>query len=133
MHLVSTILLAILFYVVLFAVVYFASSYAWRRKIGDTVKTPIVIASRKDEKIGVMDKVLIIECIAIVLFVIADFVVFWHTGNEPSTLTVSFFAVCGGENGFMAWIKTRKDQEQIRRWQFEDSGEADKGKEENGL
>lgn len=128
---VRTILIAILFYVVLFVVVYLASSYMWHRKIGDTVKTPIVIASQ--EKMGVMDKVLIIECLAIVLYVIADFVVFWHTGNEPSTLTISFFAVCGGENGFMAWIKTRKEQERMRKWQYEDRDEAEKYTPDNGL
>lgn len=87
----------------------------------------------KQEKMGVMDKILIIEAIAITLYVIADFLVFWHTGSEPSTLTMSFFAVCGGENGFMALIKTRKEQERMRKWQFEDQGKPEEYKEDKGL
>lgn len=69
------------------------------------------------DKMGVMDKILVIECIAIVIYIVVDFMVFWHTGAEPSTLTISFFAVCGGENGFMAWIRTRKQEERYREWQ----------------
>ena len=87
----------------------------------------------KAAEIGVMDKVLIIEAIAIILYVTADLFVFWHTGSEPSTLTMSFFAVCGGENGFMAWIKTRKEQERMRKWQLEDQEKPEEYKEDKGM
>ncbi len=74
----------------------------------------------KPPKMGVMDTILIIEGVAILVYVVVDFMVFWHTGSEPSALTMGFFAVCGGENGFMAWIKTQKEQERMRKWQLED-------------
>ena len=77
-------------------------------------------SSDHKSKIGVMDTVLVIEGIAIVIYVVVDFLVFWHTGSEPSALTMGFFAVCGGENGAMAWIKTQKEQERLRKWQLED-------------
>ena len=128
-----TIITALVFYFVLFFVVYLAASLLWHRKVGENVRTPIVIRAQEKGKMGVMDKVLVIECIAIVLYVIADFIVFWHTGNEPYTLTVSFFAVCGGENGFMAWIKTRKEQERMRQWQMEDLGKPEAYKEDKDL
>lgn len=106
---VKTIILAVLVYCSLLAVVYLGFNLAWHKKVGENVKTPIVIKANEN-KIGVMDRILIIECISIIVFIIADFIVFWHTGSEPTTLVISFFAVCGGENGFMAWIKTRKEQ-----------------------
>ncbi len=108
-------------YLIMFVVSFAISGIIWNKKL------------KKDKStnyIGVMDLILILEGIAILAYVIVDFIVFWHTGNEPSTLTVSFFAVCGGENGVMAWIKVRKEQERLRKWQKEDEGEeyhADKG------
>ena len=43
-------------------------------------------------------------------YTVAALVVFWHTGNEPATLTACVFGVCGLENGVMGWIKTNKDK-----------------------
>ncbi|MCM1221856.1 MAG: LapA family protein [Lachnospiraceae bacterium] len=68
---------------------------------------------QKDEnpkKMGAMDKILILEAVILILYTITDFVVFWHTGSEPYTLTTCVFAVCGLENGVMGWIKTNKDK-----------------------
>lgn len=62
------------------------------------------------KKMGVMDKVLIFEAVVLILYTVADLVVFWHTGAEPYTLTGCVFAVCGLENGVMGWIKTNKDK-----------------------
>ena len=62
------------------------------------------------KKMGVMDKVLILEGVILVAYTAADLVVFWHTGNEPDTLTARVFGVCGFENGVMGWIKTNKDK-----------------------
>lgn len=69
-------------------------------------------ALKKGEKagMGTMDKILVLEAAAIVVYVVADFIVFWHVGSEPSTLTACFFSVCGLENGVMGWIKTNKDK-----------------------
>ncbi len=62
------------------------------------------------EKVGVMDKVLILEAVILVAYTVAALAVFWHTGAEPSTLTACVFGVCGLENGVMGWIKTNKDK-----------------------
>lgn len=61
-------------------------------------------------KMGTMDKVLILEAVILVSYTVADLIVFWHTGAEPSTLTACVFGVCGFENGVMGWIKTNKDK-----------------------
>ena len=61
-------------------------------------------------KMGVMDKVLILEVVILVAYTTADLIVFWHTGSEPATLTACVFGVCGLENGAMGWIKTNKDK-----------------------
>lgn len=51
------------------------------------------------KKMGAMDKILILEAVILIAYTIADLVVFWHTGNEPATLTTCVFGVCGLENG----------------------------------
>lgn len=60
-------------------------------------------------KMGVMDKILILEAVVLVAYTVADMIVFWHVGAEPTTLTACVFGVCGLENGVMGWIKTNKD------------------------
>lgn len=67
-------------------------------------------ARDKPEKLGVMDKVLVLEAVILVTYTVADLAVFWHTGAEPTTLTACVFGVCGIENGVMGWIKTNKDR-----------------------
>ena len=66
--------------------------------------------SGRKKKMGVMDKVLILEAVILVAYTVADLIVFWHTGSEPATLTACVFGVCGLENGVMGWIKTNKDK-----------------------
>ena len=68
------------------------------------------MAAAKKRKMGTMDKVLVLEAVVLILYTVADLVVFWHTGAEPYTLTGCVFAVCGLENGVMGWIKTNKDK-----------------------
>lgn len=67
-------------------------------------------AQDKPGKMGVMDKVLVLEAVILVAYTVADLAVFWHTGAEPTTLTACVFGVCGIENGVMGWIKTNKDR-----------------------
>ena len=57
-----------------------------------------------------MDKILMLEAAFLLCYTVADMIVFWHTGGEPTTLTVCVFGVCGMENGVMGWIKTSKDK-----------------------
>lgn len=61
-------------------------------------------------KMGVMDKILILEAVVLVAYTVADMIVFWHVGAEPTTLTACVFGVCGLENGVMGWIKTSKEK-----------------------
>ena len=67
------------------------------------------------KKMGTMDKVLILEGVILVAYTAADLAVFWHTGNEPATLTACVFGVCGFENGVMGWIKTTKEKQAAAR------------------
>lgn len=78
------------------------------------------LATAAKKKMGTMDKVLILEGVILVAYTAADLAVFWHTGNEPATLTACVFGVCGFENGVMGWIKTTKEKVQDRRWEQED-------------
>ena len=69
-------------------------------------------ALKKGQKVGMgtMDRVLVFEGAVLILYTIADLIVFWHTGAEPAVLTSCVFGVCGLENGVMGWIKTNKDK-----------------------
>lgn len=66
--------------------------------------------TQQNKKIGVMDRILVVVAIILVLFTIAVFVVFWHTGTEPAVLVGCVFGVCGVEYGIMGWIKTTKER-----------------------
>lgn len=44
-------------------------------------------------KMGVMDKVLILEAVILVAYTVAALAVFWHTGSEPATLAVLILMV----------------------------------------
>lgn len=119
----SIVLRYIIPYLSAFAIAFFCSWLFWKKKPKD----------RKKDPVGVMDLILVLEGIAILAYIVVDFIVFWHTGNEPASLTISFFAICGGENGCMAWIKTRKEQERFRAWQKVDEGKPDEYKSDKGL
>ena len=77
---------------------------------GDTKKKGDHKSRDATKKMGVMDKVLILEGVILVVYTITDMVIFWHTSAEPTTLTACVFSVCGIENGVMGWIKTNKDK-----------------------
>lgn len=78
---------------------------------------------KKPGKMGTMDKILVLEAVVLVAYTVADLVVFWHTGSEPSTLTACVFGVCGLENGVMGWIKTNKDKTSAPSGNGQDGGE----------
>lgn len=64
----------------------------------------------KKKKMGVMDKVLVLEAVVLFAYTVADLWIFYKVGAEPTTLTACVFGVCGLENGVMGWIKTNKDK-----------------------
>lgn len=66
--------------------------------------------AKKKKKIGVMDKVLVLEAMVLIAYTVADLWIFYRVGAEPTTLTACVFGVCGLENGVMGWIKTNKDK-----------------------
>lgn len=127
------ILKIILPYIITFMLSYLLTCLGFVLKLKGHIHIPLKPKARKKAPMGVMDKILVIELVAIILYIIVDFIVFWHVGAEPSTLTMSFFAVCGGENGFMAWIKTRKQEERYREWQKNDEGRAEEYKPDQTL
>lgn len=79
---------------------------------------------------GTMDKILIFEAVVLILYTVADMVVFWHVGAEPTTLTACVFGVCGLENGVMGWIKTNKDKSNGPGGADHDGGEPTASREE---
>lgn len=68
----------------------------------------------------VMDKILLILSIALSIFIIAMIVIYCKTGGIPDTLVTCVFAVCGGECGAMAWIKTSKERNKERLFELQD-------------
>lgn len=72
-----------------------------------------------------MDKVLIIICIATLVFVVAMLWLFYVKGEIPDTLCTCFFSFVGSECGMMAWIKTTKEKQQEREWQKEDESKKE--------
>ena len=92
------------------AAVGFFFCWATTRLAGGNHAAAARLAAVQKKKMGTMDKVLILEGVILVAYTAADLAVFWHTGNEPATLTACVFGVCGLENGVMGWIKTNKDK-----------------------
>ena len=88
----------------------FSLCWAATRLAGGNHAAAARLATAAKKKMGTMDKVLILEGVILVAYTAADLAVFWHTGNEPATLTACVFGVCGFENGVMGWIKTNKDK-----------------------
>ena len=98
----------------------FSLCWAATRLAGGNHAAAARLATAAKKKMGAMDKVLILEGVILVAYTAADLAVFWHTGNEPATLTACVFGVCGFENGVMGWIKTTKEKVRDRRWEQED-------------
>lgn len=98
----------------------FSLCWAATRLAGGNHAAAARLATAAKKKMGTMDKVLILEGVILMTYTAADLAVFWHTGNEPATLTACVFGVCGFENGVMGWIKTTKEKVRDRRWEQED-------------
>lgn len=60
------------------------------------------------EKMGTMNRILIILGAVLGAYTVAVLVIYWHTGGEPSTLTACIFGLCTAEGGFMSLIQTTK-------------------------
>lgn len=71
-------------------------------------------------RIGTMNLILIILAVSILLFVLKMIQLFELYGAVPDTLIIWFFTVIGGECGAMAWIRTNKENNKMRKWQLED-------------
>ena len=71
-------------------------------------------------RIGTMNLILIILAVSILLFVLKMIQLFELYGAVPDTLIIWFFSVVGGECGAMAWIRTNKENNKMRKWQLED-------------
>lgn len=54
--------------------------------------------------LGMLDVYLIVDFIILIIFTIANMIVFCIVGSVPDTLVASFFASFGAENGFLALI-----------------------------
>lgn len=67
-----------------------------------------------------MDKILIILAVSLAIFVIAMTIIYCITGGIPDTLVTCVFAICGGECGAMAWIKTAKERNKERLFELQD-------------
>ena len=93
----------------------FSLCWAATRLAGGNHAAAARLATAAKKKMGTMDKVLILEGVILVAYTAADLAVFWHTGNEPATLTACVFGVCGFENGVMGWIKTTKEKQAAAR------------------
>ena len=74
----------------------------------------------KQNRIGVMDIILIIVGVALAVFTVIMIVIFCVFGNIPDTLCTCVFAALGGECGVMGWIKTTKERHRERKWELED-------------
>ena len=98
----------------------FSLCWAATRLAGGNHAAAARLATAAKKKMGTMDKVLILEGVILVAYTAADLAVFWHTGNEPATLTACVFGVCGFENGVMGWLTTTKEKVRDRRWEQED-------------
>lgn len=59
----------------------------------------------KKEKMGFMDKTLIIMGVSLVIFISAMCVIYLKTGGVPDSLVDGFFSIFTFEGGFMAFIK----------------------------
>ena len=98
----------------------FSLCWAATRLAGGNHAAAARLATAAKKKMGTMDKVLILEGVILVAYTAADLAVFWHTGNEPATLTACVFGVCGLENGVMGRIKSTKEKVRDRSWEQED-------------
>jgi hypothetical protein len=81
------------------------------------------------KKLGTMDKILLFIAVFLVAFIVAMIWLYYKTGGIPDTLCTCVFAVCGGECGVMAWIKTTKERIRERAYELADR-KSESGKDE---
>lgn len=86
---------------------------------------------RTQKKMGTMDKILIIVAGLLFVFTVTMIIIFCRFGFIPDTLCTCVYSVLGSECGAMAWIKTTKERNQIRKWELEDRKTAQKENEIN--
>lgn len=67
-----------------------------------------------------MDLILVIVYVTLLAFTVTMIFLYLLTGGIPDELCRCVFAVCGGECGAMAWIRTAKERTQQRDWYKED-------------
>lgn len=79
----------------------------------------------KPNKKSTMNMILIFLFVTVLLFTVIMIWVYVFTGGIPDTLCTCFFAFCGGECGVMGWIKTIKDKEATKMYQFERKVDSD--------
>lgn len=72
------------------------------------------------KKVGTMNLVLAFIAIVLLVFVGIMLWMYYTTGGIPDTLCTCVFAICGGECGAMAWIKTSKERFRERKYEIED-------------
>lgn len=80
----------------------------------------MVVEEKEKKKLGVMDRILIVICVSVIVFVIAMTVIYCKTGGVPDTLITCVFAICGGECGIMGMIQTSKNRKKERQYELED-------------
>ena len=68
---------------------------------------------RKDKSSGKFSKRIVTAVIILnILFTIAVFTAFWHTGNEPTALVVAWFAFTTGELSILGMIKKKSEKDE---------------------
>lgn len=74
----------------------------------------------KKNKRSTMDAVLAIMAVFLLAFVIAMLVIYCLTGGIPDTLCTCVFAACTGEISIMGWIKTTKERNRNKEFDFDE-------------
>lgn len=113
---------------ILFFVLVFLLSYLWQQC--GARKRRRQRAKRKEDnsqekqgakfRLNKMDVILIVIAATLVVFSLKMINLFETYMAVPDTLITCVFSVCGGECGFMGWIKTSKEKYQNRAWQLAD-------------
>lgn len=75
---------------------------------------------RRKHKKKIRTATVVLVCVGtfLLLFVLACLWLFHETGNEPSTLITSVFAICGTECGVLGWIRTTKSKHEVNNDEY---------------
>lgn len=115
-------------FAVCFAFVYALASLRHRRNVKKrqrqraTQTSKPATEAKKEPRfhLNKMDVILIIIAVTLCVFTLKMIALFETYAAVPDTLITCVFGVCGGECGFMGWIKTSNEKYRDRRWQIED-------------